>query len=255
VPSPLRRPPTDVFIREDGRAVAVCSRTYRPYPPKDATVIALLGPGGRVQRVFAVEELLSKDEIHLVLNSSYLSEHSGGYLQWTAYFLYRPQPSPQPSLFGFLTLLTGQVRLFDIATGARIVPSPALVQQIKADEIARIGARLAHASSPSSWFERWRAVWQLLALRDRWAAPLLIPLLKDPSVEYMNSEDRRGRPITDVDYPVQRAAGHVLALLLRTDALPYLRPRLRGANPWMRRNWQDAIDEATSPLPPTMAVY
>ena len=82
---------------------------------------------------------------------------------------------------------------------------------------------------------------QFALLEGRRALPLILELLDDPSTRSVSMEGTRYE-----FYQAQFFAGEALIELLGKDALPYLKRKPVGANPYMRRVWTDMIQSISA---------
>lgn len=243
--SPLKVMATDAFVSDDGRSVVLCNSQYTQQKRKDFVippllrgddkVLALLGPAGRVRRIYGLNDTLTPEEIghyQRQLDEPIRSIREIG-KTWCDRFVFRPQYSQ----FGFF--MDDEVRLFDLVTGAKIVGAASLSQRVKNEQATAIRARLPKMSAS----ERGFILPSLAFYEGQKALPLILKLLDDKTATRVQVSEHPSLPDGDyTEYPVQILAAVALISLLRKDALPYLKKKQASATPYMRQQWDMWIE-------------
>jgi HEAT repeat protein len=217
---PQEDAPVEAYITDDGQYVVLRDVWGRV---GYGMVLAFLGPTGKLLNAFTLNDLLTEAEIlyaPLSISSRWWSSN--------ALFFFQHQQTQ----FAFVTH-EGTLRVFELATGRRVAPTPAVELETRSEAIRLARRDLAEADPR----RRAAGARQIGVLGDRESIERLKQLLNDQTVTSRVVQGTGRDEVSWDEHDVQAAAGEALVALLGPGAVPLLEAKLSAPEPAGKAQW------------------
>ena len=216
-------PPNRVYVSDDGRHVVLRDQ-YGGVGR--GTVLFLLASRGRIIKGLSLRDFLSDKEWYRALER--VSVSSTWWDRTGIAFL-----RPNNHHFVIVTDIP-RIIVLDLTTGAIVTVTQELRQAVLAEARAWVRDDLAGETGSDR-----RIAVRLSYLADRSAVKTLEGMLADSEHGTVFEDGERHQR-----YALRLRAGAALVRLLGVEAVPLLQGRLKDANPYMRGEWKELIEQA-----------